>query len=995
MKQLLRHLKKSMAPLILISLGINGFSQPVLITGKVIDAIDKTPLPSVAIVIKGTTTGTQTDLDGNYSINTSVGATLQFSLMGYTREERVVGAEKVINVSLVPDVELLSEVVVIGYGTQKKSDRTGSVAQVSANELNRGSLTDPIQSMVGKVAGVSVTKKGGDPNAGFSVKIRGSSGLYSNTEPLYVIDGVPGADPTTVAPEEIESFNILKDASSTAIYGARGANGVIIITTRKGSEVKKEGGFAATNVTYDSYVSWDVVAKRLDLMSASQYRDLLSRYPDRYSDVIDNGANTDWQDEIFRTGFSQSHNFAGTGAFDKGNYRLSVNHTDWDGVILGSSKQRTIAKINVLHKAIKDRLTIDASLTTTFETNNYISYGGNGPNDVLYQAFQRNPTDPVYDANNNFYEINRDFNYYNPVALIKQIQNQRQAKRYLGSARTELVIAEGLKGVVNLGYTRNDAEYFYFEPKTIRGGTTLGYGRRSYENYESRVMETTLNYEGKFAESHNVTGLLGYSFQEDFANGFFAQGRNPLSDYVQSHNLGVLSQVNPRDIGSYKSSNRLISFFARGTYNFNSKYYATATIRRDGSTKFGKNNEWGWFPSASVAWNLKEENFLVDNSTISQMKLRLGYGIVGNQEIDNYLDIMTATAVGTTINPETGEQTIEFQLSHNANPDLKWEENREINVGLDFGFLNNRISGSLDFYDKMTYDLLAPYNVPVPPNALRTTWANVGSIRNRGVELHLQAFVIDQREFKWKTMYTFSHNRQKIEELSNELFSWTERKEGWLSGRGLVGDQNWTQLIRPGWALGTFYMPQYAGISADGKFLFYTAAGGVTRDVSKAERRVVGVAQPDFEMGWSNFFTIYKNFDVSIALRWVQGFEILNVTRMVFENPNVVGTLNGLTSVIDLIERGLDDAPKVNSYYIENGSFLRVDNLTIGYNFETIAINWLNRARVFFSANNLLTITGYSGIDPEISYNGLSFGLDQYNVYPKTRNFTIGLNITF
>ncbi|HON19661.1 MAG TPA: SusC/RagA family TonB-linked outer membrane protein, partial [Salinivirgaceae bacterium] len=541
MKESLQKAKMLWIFLIMLMGAFEGYSQPITITGKVIDAIDKTPLPGVAVVVKGTTIGTQTDFNGIYSLSTTVGATLEFSLLGYSKEERLVGNEKVIDVSLIPDVELLSEVVVIGYGTQKKSDRTGSVAQVSSDELNRGTLTDPIQAMVGKAAGVSITKKGGDPNAGFSVKIRGSSGLYSNTEPLYVIDGVPGADPTTVAPEEIESFNILKDASSTAIYGARGANGVIIITTKKGSEAKKEGGFSASNVSYDTYLSWDVVAKRLDLMSASEYRDLLARYPDRYKDIIDNGANTDWQEEIFRTGFSQSHNFSGTGAYDKGSYRLSVNHTDWDGVILGSSKKRTIGKINVMHKAIKDRLTIDASLTTTFENNNYISYGGNGSLDVLYQAFQRNPTDPVYDSTGRFFEITRDFNYYNPVALIHQIQNQRQAKRYLGSARAELLIFEGLKGVVNIGYTRNDAEYFYFEPKAVLGGTTQGYGRRSYENFESRVMETTLNYDNKFAEFHNVTALLGYSYQEDIADGFFASGKNPLSDYMQSHNLGTLA----------------------------------------------------------------------------------------------------------------------------------------------------------------------------------------------------------------------------------------------------------------------------------------------------------------------------------------------------------------------------------------------------------------------------------------------------------------------
>ncbi len=989
MKKTYQFLKK--IPLFLAAMLLWGhtIAQPVTVTGKVFDSTNKSSIPGVTIIIKGSTVGTVSDMDGNFSLQASKGAVLEFLFMGYMQEEVTVGDKTVYNVGLVPGIEMLSEVVVIGYGTQKKSDRTGSVAHVTSEELSGGVLTDPIQAMVGKAAGVSITKKGGDPNGGFSVKIRGSSGLYSGTEPLYVIDGVPGADPTTVAPDDIESFNILKDASSTAIYGSRGANGVIIITTKKGST--KTG----STLEYNSYVSMDYVAKRLDLMSADEYRVLLAQYPERYTDILDGGASVNWQDEIFRRGFSQNHNVSGSGAFDNGGYRFSINHTGLDGVILGTGKDRTIGKINTFHQALENRLKIDATLSATFEKNSYVDYGGNGSNDILYQAFQRNPTDPILDSAGNFYEIQRDFNYYNPVALIHQIQNERQAKRYLGNIKTDFEIIEGLTASINLGYNRHDAEYFYFEPKTVRGGTSQGFGRRNYENWESRVAETTLSYANSFSDVHNVTGLLGYSFQEDFSNGFFASGKNPLSDFMMSNNLGMLAEVNPRYIGSYKSSNKLISMFGRATYNYNSKYYLTGTVRRDGSTRFGKNNEWGIFPSASVAWNIKDENFLVDFNPISLLKLRVGYGLVGNQEIGNYLDIMTATAVGTTIDPETGLPTIEFQLSHNANPDLKWEENSEINIGIDFGVLNNRVSGSFDFYDKMTYDLLAPYNVPVPPNALSTTWANVGSIRNRGIELQLQAFVMDDRAFKWKTIYTFSKNKQTVEELSNDLFSWTERKEGWLSGRGLVGDENWTQMIRPGWALGTFYMPEYAGLSADGKFLFFTAAGGVTRDISKAERRVMGTAQPIFEMGWSNFFTIYKNLDVSFALRWVHGFDVLNVTRMVFENPSVIGTLNGLNSVADEIERGVTDFPKVNSYYLEDGSFLRMDNITVGYTFDVSKVKWLGKARLYASTNNLFIITGYTGLDPEISYNGLSFGLDQYNVYPKTRNFTAGVNITF
>lgn len=981
-------LKKLPVIMLFMVSSLFAMGQDITITGTITDGRDGSPMIGVTILQKGTTNGTTTDLSGAYSLKAPKDAILVFSFIGYETIEQPINGRTAINVTLNEATESLDEVIVIGYGVQKKSDKTGAVANVKAEELNGGILVDPIQGLQGKTAGVSITKRGGDPNAGYSVKIRGSAGLYSGTNPLYVIDGVPGADPTTISPEDIESYNILKDASSTAIYGSRGANGVIIITTKTGSKNSKP------IFEYSSVLSIDNVANRLDLMSADQLRKLASDYS---LNLTDGGGNTDWQDAIYRTGYSQSHTVSASGGTEYSTYRFTGTHSGFEGVINGTAKKRTVGRLNITQKGIDNRLTLQATISGTIENNEYLSYTGNGNNDVLYQAFQRNPTDPIYTSTGDYYEIQRDFNYYNPVAIIEQIQNQRDAKRLLGNLRADFEILKGLKAGINLGYARNDSENFYFEPSDVRGGTSTGMGRRNYDNYESRVLETTISYNNTFKDVHNVDLVGGYSFQEDFLDGFSAEGRSPLSDYVMSHNLGALNDVNPGDIGSYKKSNRLISFFGRAVYNYNSKYFITATVRRDGSSKFGANNEWGLFPSASIGWNIKAEPFLSNVDAISQLKLRAGYGLAGNQEIDSYLDIMTAVVKGTTINPETGEPAIEFGRSHNTNPDLRWEENSELNIGLDYGVLNNRISGSIEYYDKTTSDLLAPYSVPVPPNAEGTTWANVGTIRNRGLEFNVQAFIVDKTNLNWKTSAVFSTNRQTVESLSDKGngYLWTPRKEGWLSGRGLVGDQNWTQIVAPGYELGTFYMPEYAGLSADGKFLFYTAAGGVTRNLDMAERRVVGHALPDFEIGWSNYFTFYKNFDFSFSIRAVVGFDVLNVTRMVFANPSVVPQLNGLTEVIDEMERGLTDFPKVNSYYLEDGTFVRLDNVTLGYNFNTSKINWLRRLRVYFTSNNLLTLTKYSGIDPEITYDGLSFGLDQYNVYPKTRTFTFGVNATF
>ncbi|MDY0200872.1 MAG: SusC/RagA family TonB-linked outer membrane protein [Bacteroidales bacterium] len=960
-----------------------ALSQEIKVTGKVTDGRDSSPLIGVNIVVKGTTIGVVTDIDGLYTILAPAGATLQFSFLGYKTIEEQVGTRNIINVTLAEAYESLEEIVVIGYGTQKKSDRTGAVSHIKADEMNQGVLTDPIQALQSKAAGVMVTKKGGDPNSGFSIKIRGATALITGTSPLYVVDGIPGVDPTTIAPEDIESFNILKDASAAAIYGSRGSNGVIIITTKRG-DFKK-----GTQIDFNAYLSTDFVANRLDLLSADQVRKYVA---DNNLNFNDGGANVNWQDEIYRPGQSQNYSFGYSGGDETSSYRVSLSHNDFKGVVIGTNKTRTIGRINVDKSVFDDRLKMQAGLSGTVEQNEYISYGGWGANDILYQAFQRNPTDPVKDSDGNLYDFQRGFSYWNPVKLVDDIQNERDAKRYNGFFKADLEIIKGLTAGINLGYNRNDSESFYFEPSTLRLGTTSGFGRRSYGNAESRILESTVMYKNKFAEMHNLEVVGGYSFQEDFFTGFAAQGQQPFLDYTMSHDLSILQSVNPGDITSYKSSSRLISFFGRGMYNYNSKYYLTATVRRDGSSKFGKNNEWGWFPSASVMWNITGEDFMEDVDILNSLRLRAGYGITGNQEIGIYNDLSYYQSAGNAPNPETGEDAILFEFAHTANPDLKWEENAELNIGLDFGLFRDRISGSIEYFMKNTYDLLGNYSVPVPPNPVPRIWANVGEIEIKGFEFFIQAFPVRSSNFEWKTSLVFSSYKQNVKSLSNDKYEWAQLEEGWLSGPGLVGDRNWTQVVRPGTPVGTWYMPEYAGISPDGKFLFYNAEGGITRDITKAERREVGSAQPDFEMGWSNYFTFYKNFDLSFNLRAVYGFQIFNTTKLIFGNPIWLPGQNVLQSALDEAERGLDDNPKPSSYYLEDGSFIRLDNISLGYNFKNVA--GFKNIRVYFASNNLLTLTKYTGIDPEISFDGLSFGLDQFNVYPKTRTFTFGVNVT-
>lgn len=962
-----------------------AFAQDLNVSGKVTDITNGTPLIGVTIYVKGTTVGTITDFDGNYSIAAPKNALLVFSSIGYKQQEFTIEKSLVLDVVLTEETKQIDEIVVIGYGTQKKKDKTGAVANVKAAELNTGVLTDPIQGIQGKISGVMISKKGGDPNGGFSVKIRGQAGIVSGSSPLYIIDGVPVNDITNLASEDILTFDVLKDASSTSIYGARGATGVILITTKKG---KSNQGLVEVN----SYVSIDNVAKRLDFISANDVRKFVA---DNGIDFVDGGANTDWQDEIFRTGVSQSHNVAFSGGSESATYRTSVSHSSFLGVMEGSSKVRDLGSVSLSQKALNNKLTILANISGAVEKNKYVNYGGSGNSDILYQAYQHNPTDPVTNADGTFYELTRDFGYYNPVAIRNYIQNERSAKRLRGNLNASYEILPVLKANVNLGYTRDDEEYFYFEPSftTYREGG--GYGSRSFNNHETKLMETTISYDNTFSDKHNVSAVAGYSYEENLFDGMSAHGSGASSNAIKSYNLATLVAVKTGDISSYYNVPKLISFFGRIAYNFDSKYYITGAIRRDGSSKFGDNKKWGLFPSGSIAWSMNREEFLSDVAFIDQLKLRIGYGVTGNQNIGSFLSNPYYEPNGVTTNPDTGNTTVLYGGGTNPNPNLQWEENREMNFGLDFGILNNRISGSIEYYRKVTDKILARYAATQPPHIYDRTWGNGATIENNGLEIMLQLFVVDKKNFSYKTNLTYSSYNQKITSLSSGEFKYGSPKEGWLQGRGLVGDQNWSQILLEGQSLGTFYMPEYAGISGSGKFLFFTSTGGVTSNVDEAERRVVGHALPKFEMGWSNYFNIYKNWDFSFAFRAVYGNDVLNVTRLMFGNPSNLPVRNVLPEAVDLFNKGVTQNPVVNSYYLEDGSFIRLENITLGYTFNTAKTKYVKSARFYCTSNNLFIITKYKGTDPEQAYEGISFGLDQYNTYPKTRTFTFGVQLSF
>lgn len=963
-----------------------SFGQAITVNGIVKDNTGNT-MPGVTIQVKGTSKGTTTNLDGKYTIQTESNSVLVFSFIGYVSQEEPVNGRAIIDVVLNEETKQLDELIVIGYGTQKKSDKTGAVAQVTSEDLNKGVLQDPIQSLVGKTAGVLITKRGGDPNGGFSVKIRSQASLFTSTEPLYVIDGVPGANITTISPDDIESFNVLKDASSSAIYGANGANGVIIVTTKKG-----KSGKVGESIEFSSTLSFDKVAKKLDLMSANQLRKYVSDYG-LTSKFVDGGSSTNWQDEVYRTGVTQTYNVALSGGNELNNFRTSLSHTNFEGVIKGSNKERTIGRINFSEKMFNNKLIFNATASGTVEKNNYIKYDGNGPKDVIWQMLQRNPTDPVYANDGSYYEVYRDFQYNNPLGLINDIQNQRNAKNIMGNVSTDWEIFKGFKHWLSLSYTRDDQEFFYFEPLDSWSNPE-GFGSRTFKNSESKYLESTLSYNKDIFTNHNINVVAGYSYEYDLYTGIYAQGRGPTSNLIKSYNLTTLNDVNQGDISSYYNTVNRISFFGRVIYNIDSKYIITATIRRDGSSKFGPNNRWGNFPSASVAWNIKKEEFMNSYDFIDQLKLRVGYGVAGNDKFPtNHAYEPIIGPNGTTFDFESGTYVPKYTADYNANPNLKWEENRELNFGLDFGILKNKVSGSFEYYRRKTVDLLVDIPKTSPDQSYDKVWINGGDFSSSGFEANIQYFAMSYKNFEWKTQLSFSTFTQKIDRLDDQ-YTANNNKKGWLQGRGLVGDQNWSQYIQEGWELGTFYMPEYAGISADGKYLFYTAAGGVTRDITKAKRTIVGHALPKFELGWSNSFNLYKDFDLSFSFRAVYGGDVLNVTRLILSNPSTqLPTENALVEALSNAKKGLKDIPKVNSYFLEDGSFIRLENLSLGYTLNKFK-NQNYKIRFSVTGNNLFIITKYKGTDPEMTYSGLEFGLDNFNVYPKTRSIMFGITLT-
>lgn len=983
-----------------LSIGLS-IGQERALTGTVYDAASNEALPGATVVVQGTTTGATTDLDGKFQINVEDGQTVVVSFIGYMNEEIAISGQSSLEISLTPDLTELSEVIVIGYGTQKKIDKTGAVAQVTAEDMNGGVLTDPLTAIAGKASGVVVTKGGGNPNDDVKIKIRGSSGISgsTNTDPLYVIDGVPDADPNMVAPEDIETFNILKDAASTAIYGSRGANGVIIITTKSGKEGR-------ARVQFNSTTSINQISKKLDLLSADSYRTLVS---EGYGDFIDGEANTDWQDEIFRTATSQNTNLSLSGGTAKGDYYASITNSSWEGIIKGSSKDRTIANLKVNHKAFNDKVVFSGGVSTTFEKNDLVDYGDGGREDVLYQAYRMNPTDPVKNPDGTIAYLpvteQRGYNYINPAGIIEDIEKNDTKKKFLGNISADWEIIEGLNAKVSSSYLNKDKEYRYFRPVGIYGGQgeDNGAGSRWYEVDAQKTIETTLNYAKTISGVHNLTVLGGYSWQENTLTKFGVDVRDAQSPSVGIDNLQSLIDVNHGDVQSEARMSRLIGFFGRATYNYDSRYYISGSIRRDGSTKFGADHQWGIFPTAAVGWNIDRESFMDNANAVSQLKLRASYGVSGNQAFDPYFSQTVFKPSSIVVDPVSGNNVLTWATDRNSNKELKWEETTEINAGIDYGFLSNRFSGSIEYYNKTTNDLLNEYSVPSPPEIYSKKWANSATVLNQGWEFFLMAGAISNANFTWNTTVGVSKNEGKVTELGRYWSEVTDGRKGWLSGDGMVGGDNYTIFIEEDQPLGNFYLYEFSHFE-DGVPLYKNNTKEDPsepdfigeKDLENDDRKIVGNATPDIELSWGNNFTFYENISLDFSLRALVGQQVYNHTDGFFSSPSHLPQRNVTSGAEDFVSKEFTGTfNKPTDLFLEDASFLRLDYISLAYFFSFEETSIVKNLKLSLNANNLFVVTKYSGSDPEMSIDGLDYGVDNFSIYPKTRTFSLSINATF
>ncbi len=939
------------------------------------------------VLEKGTLNGTITDIDGSYSITVGDGATLQFSFTGFTDQEVVVGNQSVINIILEAGT-ILDEVVVTGYGTQKAREVTSAITSIKAADFNKGNVNTVSQLLQGKVPGLSISRPGSNPNAGFNIRLRGLSTIGASTEPLIVIDGVLGGDLSSIEPQDIASLDVLKDGSAAAIYGTRGASGVILVTTKRG-----EAGSA--KVEYGGQVSFESAARTVRVLTSDEYR--------RFGGGNDLGGNTDWYNEIMQTGVSHQHSISASGGTSKTTYRLSANFRDIKGIAKTTGFDRFNVRANVTQKALNDKLTVSANITTSTED------AGLGFDEAFRYATIYNPTvdkirgntEAQFERFGGYFEQDL-FDYYNPVSIIEQNVRERKRKSLAANIRGDYQLTDDLSVALFYSSQRSNTAFGEYFAKT---SFYVGLNRRGLaqvRNDESidQLFRTELNYRKSFGTT-NLTALAGYEYQDFEFSGFGATGGNFITDAFQYHNLGASLDF-ARGLGSifsYKDTNKLISFFGRVNLNFDNNFFLTASLRRDGSTRFGAENKWGLFPSVSAGADIVR---LAGLSSFDQLKVRVGYGQTGNNVGQSYLSLQRFGPRGNFF--FNGEFVPSYAPISNPNPELQWETKTDVNAGVDFAVMDYKLTGSLDVYRSRTDGGIFEFTVPQPPNLFGRTFYNVAEVTNSGIELALN-YNIDLGRDK---SYTISLAASRW--FTPTLVSLTDADRGVSIGGAIDGanlgspGQNGTPLIRlqenaPLGQIWGLVIDPVKPINDNGTWNFVDVDGDGVRDLI-SDRAVIGNGFPKYNLGLNNTFNLGQ-LDVNVFFRAVLGHDLVNTFRAFYEAPNVISAYNVLKTSEDI--KNLTDQPAFSSRHVERGDFLRLDNMTIGYSLGKGSLpNGFSNVRVFFTGQNLLTITGYSGVDPEArlsdtgsGFGALAPGIDRRNTYFFARTFTFGVNLGF
>ena len=975
--------------LTLLSFSLTALAQQ-KVTGKVKDSSGE-PVIGASVVVKGNNTmGTITDFDGNFMLDVPAKSVLVISYIGYVTQEVPTAGKNSLEIVLKEDTKTLDEVVVIGYGTQRKGDVTSSVASVKADNFVKGAVKDVGQLIQGKVAGLAITNPNGDPTGSTQIRLRGTNTIGgANTAPLVLIDGIPG-ELGTVAPEDVESVDVLKDGSAAAIYGTRGTNGVILITT------KQAKGVDINQVEYNGYVSTSLIAKKLDMLNADEFRTL---YPDQ-----DHGADTDWIDEISRTPVSHVHNLSLMGGNSKTNYIANLNYASRQGIMKKSDFESFQGRIEVTHRMFDDKLKLKFGLFGKKNQMESTTNGGSFRGWVYGQATRRNPTDPVRNEDGTWNENVSKFEYENPLALLYEAEGnvKKTQLRYNGNIVYNPIKDLTLSAVFS--YIRDNMNRGYGETlnhiSALRDGLAGWSSVGAYTKME-KLMELTVQY-SKEIGAHKFTVLGGYSYNETDFEELWIDNYGFQDDYFGGwHNIGIGSALKDgkANIGSKKTPTNLIGFFGRATYSFKNRYLLMGALRYEGASQlWGTDNAWGLFPSVSVGWRITEEAFMKNQKIFDDLKLRVGYGVTGSQPKNPFLGVAMLKYGSYAFVNGNWIQTI--VPASNPNPDLKWEEKKETNIGLDFVSWGGRLSGSIDYYNRDVDGLIYEYGVPTPPHLYNKTMANGGTMRNRGVEVLVTVVPVQNKDFEWSTTGTFSLNSNKLISLSGSIFKsdYDYFNTGTVEYSGQVADSHRVQV---GESIGNFYGFKVVDVDSEGRWIYEDRNGELVnyKDFTHApeDKHVIGNGLPKWYAGWNNTLR-YKNFDLNVTMRGAFGFQIINGGRMNYENVKNSRFENRLKSVNDLVfgkhTLSSEVEPEFNSYYVENGDYWKIDNITLGYSFGQVG-KYIKSLRVYGSVLNALTITGYKGIDPEVSTDGLTPGYDTRDRYPSVRSFTFGVNVKF